>query len=198
LEVTKTVLSLMLVVVITILTALTLTTTIAAVYAGGDDNNNGDGNKQKAEDDSAAAIADCDDNDVEEARFLCIALATNDVEIETPSEEERATLSVCKTEDIPNMSPEDFDFSILEGGGVNSPPDADPVDFQGSADCVDIDIGPGEYVVSEETLPPEFGTSILEGSDCEQDEESQGIAVGFIEAGETQFCRYFNFVEDDS
>src|SRR5919106_3655951 len=74
-------------VVITILTTLTLTTTIG-VYAGGDDDDDDrDGNKQKAEDDSAAAIADCDDNEVEEARFLCNALATNDVEIETPGEE---------------------------------------------------------------------------------------------------------------
>jgi hypothetical protein len=195
LEITKTVLSLMLV-VITILT--TLTTTIAAVYAGGDDDN-GDGNKNKAEEESAAAIADCDDNEVEQAGFDCIAIATNDVEIETAEEqppgEERATLSVCKTTTIPNMSPEDFDFSILEGGGVNSPPDADPIDFQGDANCVDVDIGPGEYVVSEETLPPEFGTSIEEGSDCVQDDESEGIASGFIQAGETQECRYINFVD---
>jgi hypothetical protein len=46
--------------------------------------------KQKAEDDSTAAIADCDDNEVEQAGFDCIAIATNDVEIE----EETATLSV--------------------------------------------------------------------------------------------------------
>jgi hypothetical protein len=66
---------------ITISTAIT--TTIAAVYAGGDDdNNNGDGNKQKAEDDSAAAIADCDENEVERAEYLCLGLAVNDVEIE--------------------------------------------------------------------------------------------------------------------
>jgi hypothetical protein len=178
----------MLVVVITTLTTLT---TIVVAYAG-----EGDGNRQKAEDESAAAIADCDDNEVEQAGFDCIAIATNDVEIETePPGEERATLSVCKTTTIPNMSPEDFDFSILEGGGVNSPPDADPVDFQGDADCVDVDIGPGEYVVSEETLPPEFGTSIEEGSDCVQDDESEGIASGFIQAGETQECRYINFVD---
>jgi hypothetical protein len=91
LEITKTVLSLILV-VITILTTLT---TIAVVYAGGDhDDDGGDGNKQKAEDDSAAAIADCDDNDVERAGFDCISIAANDVEIEPP--EERATLSVVK------------------------------------------------------------------------------------------------------
>jgi hypothetical protein len=190
LEVTKTVLSLMLV-MITILTAIT--TTIAAVYAGGDDDDNGDGNKQKAEDDSAAAIADCDDNDVERAGFDCIALATNDVEIETqeeePPEEERATLFVCKTENIPNMSPEDFSFSILAGN------DPDPVDFEGdnSDGCVDVDIGPGEFIVSEETLP---GIRIEVEGDCIQDEESQGIATGFIRAGETLFCTYFNLVEN--
>ena len=48
----------------TLLTTTALTTMVPAAYAD---------NKQKAEDDSAAAIADCDDNDVEEARFLCIA-----------------------------------------------------------------------------------------------------------------------------
>jgi hypothetical protein len=66
-----------------LLTTTAIVTMLPSAYAGGDD----DGNKQKAEDDSAAAIADCDDNDVEEARFLCIALATNDVEIETAGEE---------------------------------------------------------------------------------------------------------------
>ena len=98
-EITKTVLSLILV-VITILT--TLTTTIE-VYAGGD---NDDGNKQKAEDDSAAAIADCDDNDVERAGFDCIAIAANDVEIELP--EVSATLSACKDEEFEDFEPEDF------------------------------------------------------------------------------------------
>jgi hypothetical protein len=171
-------------VMITILTTLT---TIAAVYAGEGGNDDEDGNKQKSEDDSAAAIADCDDNDVERAGFDCIAIAANDVEIETqeeePPEEERATLFVCKTENIPNMSPEDFSFSILAGN------DPDPVDFEGdnSDGCVDVDIGPGEFIVSEETLP---GIRIEVEGDCIQDEESQGIATGFIKAGE------FNLVEN--
>ena len=46
--------------------------TMPAAYAGGD-HDGGDGNKNKAEDDSAAAIADCDDNEVEEASFECVA-----------------------------------------------------------------------------------------------------------------------------
>ena len=46
-------------------------------YAEGDDHDddNGDGNKNKAEDESQAAFADCDDNDVEEAGFDCVAVA---------------------------------------------------------------------------------------------------------------------------
>ena len=94
-------------VMITTLTTLTLTTTIAA-YAGGGGDDDEDGNKQKAEDNSVAAIADCDDNEVEEARFLCIALAANDVEIEPP----KATLSVCKVEFDADFEPEDFTFTV--------------------------------------------------------------------------------------
>jgi hypothetical protein len=68
-------------VVITILTTLTT----IEVCEGGEDSN-----RQKAEDDSSAAIADCDDNEVEQAGFDCIAISANDVEIEPP--EESATL----------------------------------------------------------------------------------------------------------
>jgi hypothetical protein len=62
---------------------------VPAAYGGGD---NDHGNNQKAEDDSAAAIADCDENEIEQAGFDCIAIAANDVEIE-----EIAHLSVTKT-----------------------------------------------------------------------------------------------------
>jgi hypothetical protein len=188
LEITKTVLSLMLV-VITILTTLTLTTTIAAVYAGGDDDDNREGNKQKAEDDSSAAIADCDHNDVERAGFDCIAIAANDVEIEPP--EESATLSVCKELGDPTLEPDDFTFTFEEG---NNPL---PSQFQGdNADgCVDVTIGPGEYTVSEAAAFTNFGTRIEEGSDCVQDpiDLFSRRATGEIQAGETQECRFFNF-----
>lgn len=52
-------------------------TIVPAAYAEGDDHDddNGDGNKNKAEDESQAALADCDDNDVEEAGFDCVAVA---------------------------------------------------------------------------------------------------------------------------
>ncbi len=178
----------MLVVVITTLT--TLTTTTAAVYAGGgDDNNNGDENKQKAEDDSAAAIANCDHNDVERAGFDCIAIAANDVEIETePPEEERATLSVCKSV-FGGPEPDEYTFTVTG----NNP---SPAQFLGDPNCVDVDIGPGEYAVTE-ALPtaPVSGTFIQEGSDCEQDPNNRLRATGEIQAGETQECIFVNFLD---
>jgi hypothetical protein len=48
------------------------TTIVPAAYAGED---GGDGNKNHAEDESNASLADCDDNDVEEAGFECFAIA---------------------------------------------------------------------------------------------------------------------------
>jgi hypothetical protein len=172
LEITKTVLSLMLV-LITILTTLT---TIAA-YAGGD------GNRQQAEDDSSAGIADCDKNDVKQAGFDCVAIATNDVEIEPP--EESATLSVCKVEFDSEFSPEDFIFTVTG----NSP---FPRQFAGNANCVDVTIGPGEYAVSETAVPEAEATQIID-SDCVQDPNNPLRATGEIQAGETQICSFLNF-----
>jgi hypothetical protein len=186
-EITKTVLSLMLV-IITILTTLTLTTTIAA-YAGGGDDNDGDGNKQKAEDDSAAALADCDENEVERAGFDCIALAANDVEIET-AEEESTILSVCKVviDTFGVASEDDFQFTVT---GNNPEPD----EFEGDPNCVDVTIGPGAYTVSEINTGPageNHLTSIEEGSDCVQDPLIAQRATGEIQAGETQECTFIN------
>jgi hypothetical protein len=177
LEITKTILSLMLVAVITILTTLT---TIAAAYAGGEDNN-GDENKQKAEEESAAAIADCDHNDVERAGFDCIAIAANDVEIEPP----KATLSVCKVEFDADFSPEDFTFTVTGN-------DPSPRQFAGSANCVDVTIGPSEYAVSETAVPEAEATQIID-SDCVQDPNDPLRATGEIQAGETQICTFNNF-----
>jgi hypothetical protein len=65
---------------VALLFTITMTTTtvsmLPSAYAGGDDDDKDektDGNKNKAEDDSAAAIADCDENKVEEASFECVA-----------------------------------------------------------------------------------------------------------------------------
>ena len=170
---------------VAITTLTTLTTTIE-VYAGGEDDD-GDGNKQKAEDNSAAAIADCDDNEIERAGFDCIAIAANDVEIETP-EEELATLSVCKEVISSGFEPSDFTFTVTD----NNPP---PEEFEGdNADgCVDVTIAPGEYAISE--VGPITGgitTRIAESSDCVQDPTNPQRATGEIQAGDTQECRFIN------
>jgi hypothetical protein len=164
-----------------LLTTTAMTTMVPTAYAD---------NKQKAEDDSAAAIADCDDNEVERAGFDCIAIAANDVEIET-EEEESATLSVCKELGDPTLEPDDFTFTFEEG---NNP---SPSQFQGdnTDGCVDVTIGPGEYTVSEAAAFTNFATRIEEGSDCVQDpiDLFSRRATGEIQAGETQECRFFNF-----
>jgi hypothetical protein len=162
----------------TLLNTTALTIMVPAAYAD---------NKQKVEDDSAAAIADCDDNEVEEARFLCIALATNNVEIEPP--EESATLRVCKEVATGSgLAPEDFTFTVRGNGPF-------PEQFEGDPNCVDVTIGPGEYDVVEEAAFTNFATRIEEGSDCVQEPVSleSRRAIGEIQAGETQECIFFNF-----
>jgi uncharacterized membrane protein len=56
-----------------LLATTAITTMVPAAYAD---------NKNKAEDDSAAAIADCDDNDVEQAGFDCFGIAANDIDVD--------------------------------------------------------------------------------------------------------------------
>jgi hypothetical protein len=167
----------------------TVVTIVPAAYAGGD---NDDGNQQKAEDDSSAGTADCDRNDVEEARLLCIAIAANNIEIEEPEEpEESATLSVCKEVRFADFSPDQFDFTVTRNGlilaqfeGVDDPP----------RNCVDVTISPGEYTVSEVRPHPDFIASI-EG-DCVQDPNAVNRAIGDIQAGEAQECRFINDLQD--
>ncbi|MGA7544070.1 MAG: hypothetical protein WBW34_13500, partial [Nitrososphaeraceae archaeon] len=92
-------------------------------------------------------------------------------------EEESATLSVCKAltgGTVGGTIPEDFDFTVTG----NSP---FPAQFEGSANCVDVSIGPGEYTVSE-VSPPRGGrtlTTFIEG-DCEQDPIVEIRATGEI------------------
>jgi hypothetical protein len=131
-----------------------------------------------------AGIADCDRNDVEEARFLCIAIAANDVEIE--QEEESATLSVCKDESSPAFEPEDFTFTVTGN-------DPFPAQFAGSADCVDVTIGPGQYAVSEAAFFTPSAT-LIQGN-CVQDPNNAQRATGEIQSGETQECRFRNLAD---
>jgi hypothetical protein len=144
----------------------------------------------KPEDDSAAAIDDCDDDEVEQAGFDCIAIAANDVEIEPP-EEESATLSVCKDEASEAFEPEDFTFTVTGNGPIS------PAQFLGKADCVDVTISPGEYAVSEAPavgVPAPSAISITQESDCVQDPNDPRRATGEIQGGETEECTFINFL----
>jgi hypothetical protein len=187
----------------TLLTTTVLTTMVPSAYAD---------NKQKAEDDSAAAIADCDDNEVEEARFLCIALATNDVEIETSEEEppeESATLFVCKeVEGNQELGPFNFEFSAT-GPDVGIQFPGVPENERGN-DCPPGsqrpgEVAPGEYVIRElitsTTLsqPPD---SIEVEGDCTQIDppDEQTLAAATVEIqegdlGETLICTFTNIYE---
>jgi hypothetical protein len=172
----------------TLLTTTAVTTMVPAAYAGGD---NDDENQQKAEDESQAALADCDDNEVEQARFDCIAIAESEVEIEPP--EETATLSVCKFEGSNILTAEEFLFTVT--GNNPSPAQFFAIPFP---NCVEVTIGPGEYEVSEVNTGPrgnDFNTNV-EGN-CVQDPPgaSSHRATGEIQAGVTQVCTFENFVE---
>ena len=99
---------------------------------------------------------------------------------------ESATLSVCK-EVFPNeeFSSEDFTFTVTGN-------DPSPEEFAGSANCVDVTIGPGEYTVSKTEVPEAEATEIID-SDCVQDPNDRLRATGEIQAGETQICTFRNF-----
>jgi hypothetical protein len=77
----KTILALVFLMAGTLLATTAVTTIVPTAYAGEDDDG-GDGNKNKAEDESAAAIADCDENEVEEAGFDCFGIALNDIDVD--------------------------------------------------------------------------------------------------------------------
>jgi hypothetical protein len=184
----------------TLLTTTVITTMIPAAYAD---------NKQKAEDDSAASIADCDEDEVEQAGFDCIAIAANGVEIETQEEEppeEEESLVVCKEVNDPNQEVVPFDIRFIARSSEGS---TESIQFQGGPPG---DPGPscsspfnpgelvGEYSVTEDTvgsLAPLPDTVEVEG-DCVQDPNNRLRATGEIQAGETQTCTFINTYEDDS
>jgi hypothetical protein len=169
-------------------------TTIEVYAGGGDDGNDGDGNKQKAEDNSAAAIADSDDYEVEQAGFDCIAIAANDVEIET-AEEESATLTVCKVvEGSQEFEPEDFTLEVVEGAR-----DLHRVAGQPPPACEEerIPVSPGEYTVTDQPNLGVPGPDRVEvEGDCVQDPTNPLRATGEIQEGESQTCTFINIYED--
>jgi hypothetical protein len=83
------------------------------------------------------------------------------------------------------FSPEDFTFTVTGN-------DPFPEEFAGSANCVDVTIGPGEYAVSEVGPPEAEATEIID-SDCVQDPNDPRRATGEIQGGETQICSLLNF-----
>jgi hypothetical protein len=110
----------------------------------------------------------------------------------TPPPPETATLSVCKElsdSSALGVEPDDFVFTVIG----NNP---SPAQFLGSADCVDVTIGPGEYEVSEDFVLSGFALtfSVDPTSDCMG--VFGGIAIGVIQAGETQKCTFINQVFD--
>jgi hypothetical protein len=176
----------------------------AGEEGGGKQGDNDSTNEQKAEDESAAAIADCDDNEVEEdTNFDCIARADTEVRRPTPTptpepepEPETATLRVCK--EITGPNPEGFESSDLTFTVTGNNPS--PAQFQGDDvdGCVDVTIGPGAYTI-EEDIPPHnpFFPVFLQGvtGDCTQDPNDPlgRRATGTIEsAGQTEICIFMN------
>jgi hypothetical protein len=120
--------------------------------------------------------------------FDCIAIAANDVEIETPEEE--PGLFVCKVVEDPNQEvvPSDFGFLLIGEGFQATPPDCTQALFV------------GEYSITENTValgaPPPDRVRV-EG-DCTQDTTNPQRATGVVEEGETEVCTFINTYEDDS
>jgi hypothetical protein len=178
------------------LSAIT-TIPISTVYAGGGDNDDGNDNKQKVEDGSAAAIADCDWNDVEEADFDCIApAASEDREPTLTIPDEPATLNVCKeVENIDDADAVPSDFILGFEEGNNPTPD----EFPGDADCTEVNIGPGTYIIAEEEFnrPLTLVSSLPSGDCLSLFDMPISPAAGVISAGETQTCTITNLVSTE-
>ena len=87
-----------------------------------------------------------------------------------------------------DQRPEDFTFTVTGNG-------PSPRQFAGSANCVDVTIGPGEYAVSEATDVEFFDTQITD-SDCVQDPNNQQGATGEIQVGQTHESRFNNFISN--
>ena len=102
-----------------------------------------------------------------------------------------ATLSVCKLEGSASLTAEEFLFTVTG----NNP---SPAQFFVFTNGVEGSISPGEYAVSEVNTGPQgnnFGTRVQ--GDCVQDpvDPSSRRATGEIQAGETQECTFFNFLD---
>jgi hypothetical protein len=140
--------------------------------------------RQKNTGSGDSANFNCGENLIDSTvSVICLA------EPSPPPSPETATLSVCK-EVLPgsDFKPEDFIFTITG----NNP---SPAQVAGDPDCVDVTIGPGEFVVSEQLGPTRVqqNEGIEVEGDCVQDPNNRQRATGEIQAGDTQVCRFINF-----
>jgi hypothetical protein len=165
--------SLTVLVIAAVIALLPLSPLPISAYSDDSETNTEQRLKQKNVGSGESSNFNCGENLIDSAMSaICLA--------EPPPE--TATLSVCKETSIENTSPEDFDFTVTGG---------DPAEFQGSANCVDVEIGPGEYTVSE-IAPGNLAPGVEIIGDCEQSLIDPQTAIGEIEAGETQVCRFIN------
>jgi hypothetical protein len=133
----------------------------------------------------------CADNTLEGSPSSLSLCQSAEPPEEEPPQEESATLSVCKS--AAALAGREFVFAVT--GNNPSPAVFTVVADRAPPNCVDVTIGPGEYTVTEDPSIPVSGTFLLEGSDCVQDPNNDQRATGEIQAGVTQECIFFNFID---
>jgi hypothetical protein len=109
-----------------------------------------------------------------------------------PPPPETATLSVCKEirQFGSQFSPSQFGFSV-----TGNSPSLESFSGDDSDGCVDVTIGPGEFIVSEVSTPIGITLSLSIEGECTQ-VPNQLSASGEIEAGETLECTFINSIGD--
>ena len=116
---------------------------------------------------------------------------------DTPTEPKPETtiLNVCKeviNQAGANAVPSDFILRFDEFTGSASNPSPD--EFPGDADCTEVTIGPGQYIINEEINRE--GLTLVSSSasgDCTPF-IGVGNTIGTISEGETQTCTITNTV----
>jgi hypothetical protein len=189
----------LLVVLTLMLIAVTISTistiTIPEAYAAEDwDISEDIKNEIKAKNDDgrqAIAINDCFViGDSVQTQDCDASAANRDIVEEQTTEDDGGILTVCKeTTGDPIGQPDDFDFTVTGN-------DPSPAQFEGSENCVDVTIGPGEYTVEEMFQSLDFGVaSVQVEGECDQDPNDEERASGQIENGENELCRFINDIE---
>jgi hypothetical protein len=169
------------------LTGIFSTTLLASYASDGDDSetNTEQSVKQKNTGSGDSDNFNCGENLIDSGvSVICLA------EPPPPPPPETATLSVCKKMTINSLGrPDQFTFTVTGNG-------PEPAQFLGDPNCVEVTIGPGEYAVSEVNMAGGALISVSIEGQCIQDPNNRLRATGEIQAGETQECRFTNFVSD--